>query len=539
MMTTRQVHARDEDVPEVVGSARPYALVAAGLSLAEALSPDDALERALRAGTELTGATYALGCVVGRNGHVELRHERGERPAGARWARLVAPTELAALATDPQPTRLPPDGDDGPALIVPVHLRGDGDAVLLLGDEADRPAFEQTDEDAAALLAAHVGIAIENGRRYVAAQRWVRRIESVDEIVSALLQTFDLDEVLQLVCDRLRELVKARLVFVALPGPDGHVVLRAISGGPASFVGLRVDRHGSKLGAAMRRRTPERIDSVIDDAEIDQVAARRLGVRAAIVAPLLVRDEAIGALVVADRLAPDARFSDEDVRVAVAFAERAAVAIDLGERVTRDTVQRIVEAEETERRRLARELHDETGQALTTILLGLRSLEEVAGPEALEPVREHVRRALRDVRRLAVELRPAALDDFGLVAAVERLARQHRDGGLEVEVSASGLAERLPPSIETTAYRLVQEALTNVARHAQARAARVRLAVGGDVLALQVEDDGRGLPDEVREGAMGLASMRERVALLGGRLAIDRSPLGGVRVTAELKLPPR
>lgn len=538
-MATRQLDVEDEHGPATGADARLYRLVVSGLSLAETLSLDEVLERTLRAGRELTGASYGVIALFERGGTIERIREHGERPASPTWAGEGVPAGLAAHGSALRPFYLALDEPDGPVLVVPVHPRGDGHALLLLADEAGRPCFEAADEDAAELLASQAAIAIENARYYAAAQRWLRRIESVDEIATALLQTVDVGEVLQLVCDRLRELVGARLVFVALAGQDGRFVLRALSGGDPSFVGMHVDRHGSKLGATVRRRAPERIDSVIDDAEIDQVAARRLGVRSAIVAPLVVRDAAIGALVVADRLAPDARFSDEDLRVAVAFAERAAVAIDLGERVTRDTVQRIVEAEEVERRRLARELHDETGQALTTILLGLRSLEGVAAAEALDPVRDHVRHALRDVRRLAVELRPAALDDFGLVAAVERLVRQHRDGGLEVELEASGLAERLPAPIETTAYRLVQEALTNVVRHADASRARVRLAVAGDVLSLAVEDDGRGLPRELREGAMGLASMRERVTLLGGRLAIEPAALGGVRVTAELALPPR
>jgi len=127
-----------------------------------------------------------------------------------------------------------------------------------------------------------------------------------------------------------------------------------------------------------------------------------------------------------DKLGPDARFTDNDLRIAEAFASRAAVAVDLSQRIARDALRRIVNAQELERRRLARELHDETGQALSSILLGLKALDEKVesddARQAVSNVRELVVATLRDVRRLAIELRPKVLDDFGLVPALERLA---------------------------------------------------------------------------------------------------------------------
>ena len=141
--------------------------------------------------------------------------------------------------------------------------------------------------------------------------------------------------------------------------------------------------------------------------------------------PLLVRGRAIGVLAAHDKLGHDVRFTDTDLRLAETFADRAALAVDMSERIASDSLRRAVEAQESERRRIARELHDETGQALTSILLGLKGLEEQLGDadsrEAAAELRELVVSTLQDVRRLAVELRPSALDDFGLVAALERL----------------------------------------------------------------------------------------------------------------------
>ena len=179
-------------------------------------------------------------------------------------------------------------------------------------------------------------------------------------------------------------------------------------------------------------------------------------------------------IIVHDKLGPDPRFGDADLRLAEQFAARAAIAVDLSRRVARDSLRRVVAGQELERQRLARELHDETGQALTSILLGLKALEEARTPTeteaAAEQLRELVVATLQDVRRLAVELRPKVLDDFGLIAALERLASTFSETtGIAVELEATLGETRLPGEVETTLYRILQEALTNIVKHARAR----------------------------------------------------------------------
>ena len=232
------------------------------------------------------------------------------------------------------------------------------------------------------------------------------------------------------------------------------------------------------------------------------------------------------------------------MRIAEIFAGRAAVAVELSQRVASDALRRVVAAQELERTRLARELHDETGQALTSILLSLRTVEEAAGDEqelhaAVAEVRELVRSTLQDVRQLAVELRPKVLDDFGLVAALERLTETFGEQtGMSVQFQQLlPTSDRLPPEVETALYRIVQESLTNIVKHARATSVSVVLARKDDSVSVVVEDDGVGFePHLARDGGIGLVGMQERVALLGGRLAIESRPGAGTTFVAEVPL---
>jgi len=275
--------------------------------------------------------------------------------------------------------------------------------------------------------------------------------------------------------------------------------------------------------------------------EVDQETTRRFAATTGLYIPLLARQEAIGVLIAHDKLGADPRFGDADVRLAEQFAARAAIAVELSRRVARESFRRVLEGQEVERHRLARELHDETGQALTSILLGLKSVEEApdagATSEALAELRELLVATLQDVRRLAVELRPKVLDDFGLVAAVERLAETFSERSeMEVHFEARLGADRLPGVAETTLYRIVQEALTNVVKHAQANKVSILLVRRGGTATAVIEDDGRGFePGELDDEGLGLPGMRERVGLLDGRLTVESSG-NGTTVAAEVQV---
>jgi signal transduction histidine kinase len=265
-----------------------------------------------------------------------------------------------------------------------------------------------------------------------------------------------------------------------------------------------------------------------------------MGLRSGLFVPMIAGDRAIGVIAAHNRIGADPRFTDEELRLAETFAARASVAVDLADRVARDALRRVVEGQELERRRLARELHDETGQALTSILLGLKRVEEAKSREEARDLavglREQIVQTLQSVRRLAVELRPQALDDFGLTPALERLGEAFFEGsGITVDVQANLDSLRLPAEIETALYRIVQEALTNVAKHAGATRVSVVLTKREGLVTAVVEDDGQGFGAGGGEGGgLGLVGMKERVGLLGGRLAIESTEGAGTTIVAEV-----
>jgi two-component system sensor histidine kinase UhpB len=199
----------------------------------------------------------------------------------------------------------------------------------------------------------------------------------------------------------------------------------------------------------------------------------------------------------------------------------------------RERVRSALAAQEGERLRIARELHDEVGQALTAVLL---SLEGARSEEELGEAREAVRGALGDVRSISRRLRPEALDDLGLSSALSALTVSvQRATGLRVERELRAPADGLSDEEELVVYRVAQEALTNVSRHAGASRAVVRTGSRpGGGFALEVVDDGRGFDPGTESPGAGLLGMRERAGLVGARLVVDSAPGAGTTVRLEI-----
>ncbi|NOX55881.1 MAG: sensor histidine kinase, partial [Planctomycetes bacterium] len=200
-----------------------------------------------------------------------------------------------------------------------------------------------------------------------------------------------------------------------------------------------------------------------------------------------------------------------------------------------------------ERKRVARELHDQVGQSLTALLMELAAIKTLV-PVELEHVRDLLTRChqlaaemLEELRRLMMNLRPALLDDLGLIAAIKSYAEhQLPPAGVEPTVEVHGPRRRLPSPIDIAVYRIVQEGITNIVKHAGAKRATIRIVYNTDRVALTIEDDGKGFDTSKphhSHGALGLLGMQERVTLLGGSFRVESRPGNGTRVLVEVPVP--
>jgi two-component system sensor histidine kinase UhpB len=213
--------------------------------------------------------------------------------------------------------------------------------------------------------------------------------------------------------------------------------------------------------------------------------------------------------------------------------------LDRLESARREAARAALAAQESERSRVARELHDEIGQTLTAVTLQAERAADgdpALAPQELGRLADAVRESLDEVRRIARELRPEALDDLGLVNALIALCRRvDAQGGPRVRQQLQGKLPPLSPDVELVIYRVAQESLTNALRHADARVVTISLSANAAGVTLSVEDDGKGMPAMPPPGTAGISGMRERALLVGGRLAIESWP--GQGTTVRLTLP--
>jgi signal transduction histidine kinase len=410
--------------------------------------------------------------------------------------------------------------------------------------------FTQDDEDSVTVLADWAAIAIANSRLYRdmrqrrdELQRANRGLETTTEIARALGGVTDLDRVLELVAKRSRALIDARATELALIDGQELVVAAVAGQGVEGVRGTRLPVEQSVAGAALRSGRAQRFRDVPEET----FARRALGARTALVTPMMFRNRAIGFLSAFDRLTGDGSFSEEDERLLQAFAASAATAVATAQSASSEALQRSVEASEQERRRWARELHDETLQELAglkVLLSGARRSDDPARLDAsVDQALESLTHGIENLRSLITELRPAALDELGTEPAVQALVERVRThSGLEIELESQLAYEqgrtpqRHAPDIEVAVYRIVQEALTNVVKHAGARHVWVSITDPDDddgSLCVTIRDDGRGF-ESAGDSGFGLVGMRERIALVHGELEVTSSPDAGTCILARI-----
>jgi signal transduction histidine kinase len=345
---------------------------------------------------------------------------------------------------------------------------------------------------------------------------------------------------LRLMADRGLALLDADGMLILIE-EKGELRVAAASG--AQTVRLRiVPVEGSALGELYRRGEPLAVDRPRGP---DAAWLHELGVeaRAALVEPLSMENQG-GGMVVALRTGGGFRGPDRDALKAFATSVAQRLAAERSVEVER--LRYGMEARERERTRWAREIHDESIQGMGALRLRLANARDIDDPaklrEAVDVVLDGLGNEIDGLRHLITELRPAALDDLGLAAALEALARRAQAiDGLDVKVDV-GLDQedgrRLDPELESTVYRIMQEALTNVSRHAEASSAVLRVGERDGRIVASVTDDGKGMPGADRlgprgdglEGGFGMGGMRERAELVGGELEFGPAPERGTEV---------
>jgi two-component system, NarL family, sensor histidine kinase DevS len=542
-------------------------LLDTGTALVNELGEEAALEHVLAQALALTGARYAaLGVLNEDRSGLERFLTLGVDPAVHRGIGDLPRGRgvLGMLIDDPR-TLLVADVTEHPGsygfppghpamhtfLGVPILIRGRPWGNLYLADKRDGKQFTEQDVEATTVLAQWAAAAIEHTRIREISDR---RLEQLEHAISALAATRDstqtigdgseLDGMLELIVERGRALVRAEGLLIMLR--EGDALLVAAGAGSArGSRGLRVSLLGSTVGQVVERGVPLR---ATDGGTQPRINPAEFGVseaRTALLVPMLDRGAVIGVLAAVDRNNHGGDFSDEDEQLLRAFAQSAAIAVAVNRSVDADRLRSAIAAADAERARRARELSDRTLQRLAGVRVALASTvgrgDAATRDDAMRQAIEDLEAEIADLRGMIGDLRPAVLDNFGLVAAIDALVDRNRDDALRIECevrlpSQDGKSGGLSQDLETTVYRVVQEALANVVTHAQATSVRILVGLDDGELSVEVQDDGRGFDAGAPFSGFGLAGMRTRVALAGGTFTLQSGQRGTL---VKARLPAR
>jgi signal transduction histidine kinase len=558
-------------------------VVEAGMAIAKSLDLDETLQTVVEAAARLTGATY---CALGVLGHdrrisrfittglsVEQRELLGALPTGRGILGVLIdearPLRLRDLTDDARSVGFPPNHPPMRSFLgVPVEGRGGVFGNLYLTESPDG-MFMDEDECFVMLLAGMAAVAIENARLYADVTEQAERARDSAEarvaltrVAALILREQRLQPAMQRLAAESARLLGARILAVGVPDEFAGVVrYDAVEGAAASdFDRSPVDINDSFAGSVMLAGVAIHVGGRDPAALAGFTTAQRFIGHDLLAQPVVVGEESVAVLIAVDRESGEP-FGTDDQELLEALSSFAAIAVrtarSLGREraraealarvrqtqtdaeARRETLTRVVETQERERNRLAQDLHDRTAGGLTSVLFALRRLERDVSDDAqrqtLAEARAGVAAAIDDVRDLISDLRPKVLDDFGLGAALERLCDTiARRSGLQIVPELADGLDRLPAEIATAAYRITQEALGNVVRHAGASRAGVSAAVIGDQLVLTIDDDGRGFgPGTLGYGVEG---MIERARMVGGRVDLERPAGGGARIRFEAKV---
>jgi GAF domain-containing protein len=430
-----------------------------------------------------------------------------------------------------------------------IPLRTGSQILGIINAESTKSdAFTKDDERLLTTVAGQLATAIEKARLFKAEREAREQTETLRQATAALSSTLEMEEILDSLLTHLEQVIPYSRASLFLQQEDK---LKAVAARGFSHSERLVGKEFPSNNPLILELERTRMPLVLADAQSDPRFEGWAGsdeTRGWMGVPFVAQKELIGFLVLDSQTV--GIYGKAEARLAQAFANQAAVAIQnarffeqvrAGRERLKHLSHRLVEVQEIERRFIARELHDEIGQTLTGLKLALEMsmhLPPEAVQESLAQVQELVDGLLGQVRDLSLDLRPAMLDDLGLLPTLLwHFERYTTQTNIQVNFEHTGIQQRFPPPVETAAYRIIQEALTNIARHANASNVAVEVWTGQDTLALQVTDDGVGfdiVAAKASQTSSGLSGMHERAALLGGHLSIESAPGQGTVLTARL-----
>jgi two-component system sensor histidine kinase DegS len=528
---------RSQEILRDKAAARLQAVNAVSGVLTGSLELRRMLGEALDAVLEVTGLEAGLIFVLDEKGEdLILAAHRGLPPGltmnrkGLGLARmLVADRALASQV----------------ALLLKSKGRPQG--ALIVG-RSGAHRFVPEEVDLLTAIATQIGVAADNARLHQDVARQLRRERRLGQIAKEITSKLELDEVLSKVVQIAEELVGADAGAIALLDEERKVITYPyLHNLPKELSQVTVSPGEGLAGQVTTTGMPAvLVDYQAYPASVADVC--RGGIKSALGVPIISGEKVFGALDLFT-LKEKRTFSDRDVSVVCGVAREAAIAIENARlyESMRSYARQILTAQERERRRMARELHDDTAQDLVALSRGLDTLlkSDDRMPERakkrLEQLRHLTAEITHDVRRFSQDLRPSTLDDLGLLPTLEGLtARLSDEDGIEARLEILGDQRRLSLRRELVLFRIAQEALNNVRKHAQATRVETKVEFGDGTVRLTISDNGRGfkVPDRpgdlVNVGKLGLTGMLERAQLAGGTLTVRSKPGEGTTVVAQI-----
>jgi signal transduction histidine kinase len=536
-------------------------------SVLSELDLDVVLDRVLQAAQELTGARYAalgvlddsrteLARFLTKGIDADTHAAIGSLPRGRGVLGVLieepVPLRISDVSEHPRSYGFPHAHPPMTSFLgVPILIDGAPFGNLYLTEKAGGEQFTDDDEQAVSVLADFAGVAVDHARRYTGASedrdelaRNVAALEATTQIARALGGETDPDAVLQLVAKRGRALVSARTLLIELEHDEQLEVAAGAGEIPEGLIGTCLPLADTVASQAIRTKRVQRLEDQLNRARFEEHGLGQMGVEAhgGLVVPLVFRGHSYGVLLAVDRLTDGPTFSTDDEMLLESFAVSAATAVATAQSVVAERQRQRIAAAEAERQRWARELHDDTLQSLSALRFGLSAARRSDGglDQAVGRAVEQIEESIANLRALITDLRPAALDELGVQAAIESLAERTARHGIEVDVSVEladeqgATPDRLASDLEVAVYRMTQEALTNAGKHGHASRAVVEISEDNDSLRLVVRDNGSGFDPSKKSGGFGLLGISERVALLGGELEVESSPGTGTTIRARL-----